>query len=347
MPRNQKGDEIIIPMHYVDELINSMHQHGVDSTTLLAEQNIDVSPSGQPAAFITPAQMSALILSSATALNDEMLGFFQQPTRRGFAVFLFRYMLGSDSLSEYLQRGAEFITQFLPPFDLRLRKQRDTATLELIEIFPDSDANHAGLELFLGLFMRMTNWAIDEKIRLYQADFAYARPVHHEYYALLFNGPSNFDQAVTRLVFPRQYLKKRIQRNKHDLNHLMKTFPLQAFLRPGELRSISDRVAGIVYDQLMDYQDLPTLTHIARTLGASEQTLRRQLQRENSNYQEIKDNVRGKIATHKLATSEDTITEIAFMVGFSDANNFTRAFKSWYKVIPSEYRKRHSAERAL
>jgi AraC-like DNA-binding protein len=33
-----------------------------------------------------------------------------------------------------------------------------------------------------------------------------------------------------------------------------------------------------------------------------------------------------------------TVTEIAFLLGFTDASNFTRAFKRWKGVPPSNFR---------
>ena len=32
------------------------------------------------------------------------------------------------------------------------------------------------------------------------------------------------------------------------------------------------------------------------------------------------------------------ITEIAYLLGFSDASNFTRAFRRWFGVSPRDYR---------
>jgi AraC-like DNA-binding protein len=60
-----------------------------------------------------------------------------------------------------------------------------------------------------------------------------------------------------------------------------------------------------------------------------------------SGYSQIKDKVRRDIAVRRLTESEDSITEIAFLVGYSEINNFTRAFKSWCGINPSGFRKQH------
>jgi AraC family L-rhamnose operon transcriptional activator RhaR/AraC family L-rhamnose operon regulatory protein RhaS len=43
-----------------------------------------------------------------------------------------------------------------------------------------------------------------------------------------------------------------------------------------------------------------------------------------------------------LRRTEHQVTEIAFMVGFSDSNYFTRQFIKHFGVAPSSYRQQHS-----
>jgi AraC-like DNA-binding protein len=40
-----------------------------------------------------------------------------------------------------------------------------------------------------------------------------------------------------------------------------------------------------------------------------------------------------------LGDQDTSITEIAFLLGFSESSAFSRAFKRWVGVTPSEYRK--------
>jgi AraC-like DNA-binding protein len=39
-----------------------------------------------------------------------------------------------------------------------------------------------------------------------------------------------------------------------------------------------------------------------------------------------------------LALPGTTITQLAFMLGFSDVSAFSRAFKKWYGVSPTQFR---------
>ena len=47
-------------------------------------------------------------------------------------------------------------------------------------------------------------------------------------------------------------------------------------------------------------------------------------------------------AASLLRRTEHSVTEIAFQVGFSDSNYFTRQFRKLLGVTPSEYRQQHA-----
>ena len=50
-------------------------------------------------------------------------------------------------------------------------------------------------------------------------------------------------------------------------------------------------------------------------------------------------NAQQEIAKYKLYSTEKSISEIAFLTGFSEQSAFTRAFKKWTSKTPMEFRK--------
>jgi AraC family transcriptional regulator, L-rhamnose operon transcriptional activator RhaR len=52
--------------------------------------------------------------------------------------------------------------------------------------------------------------------------------------------------------------------------------------------------------------------------------------------------IRVNEAASLLRRSENTVTEIAFQVGFADSNYFTRQFRTLLAVTPSQYRRQHA-----
>ncbi len=81
-----------------------------------------------------------------------------------------------------------------------------------------------------------------------------------------------------------------------------------------------------------------TVSLIASALQVSERTLQRQLREEGTTFRELLDETRRELALEYLRDSSLSIKEITYLLGFSDAANFTRAFRRWAGVTPSGYR---------
>lgn len=77
---------------------------------------------------------------------------------------------------------------------------------------------------------------------------------------------------------------------------------------------------------------------IANKMHVSPRTLRRRLDALGTNYQNIVEELRQKIAIERLCYSNQTINSIAAELGYQDISNFGRAFKRWTGLSPSAYR---------
>jgi AraC-like DNA-binding protein len=89
--------------------------------------------------------------------------------------------------------------------------------------------------------------------------------------------------------------------------------------------------------QLMSSQE-PTLDMVASKLNISGRTLQRRLIAEGSGYRQLMDEVRKDMAEQLVVNSQLSFTDIAFRLGFRDASNFSRVFRRWFAMSPSDYR---------
>ena len=79
---------------------------------------------------------------------------------------------------------------------------------------------------------------------------------------------------------------------------------------------------------------------IGREFGMSPRTLQRRLADERVSYQKLLDDARKTAAGRYLAESTLAIGEIAFLLGYSEAAAFHRAFRRWYGATPEAFRVR-------
>ncbi|NND36793.1 MAG: helix-turn-helix domain-containing protein, partial [Gammaproteobacteria bacterium] len=155
-------------------------------------------------------------------------------------------------------------------------------------------------------------------------------------YADVLGCPVDFGTTDTRILFDRDSLEARLpgenaavaRANDQVAEHYL------ASLEP-------HKVASEVRELLIDL--LPSggssQSAIAGRMNRSLSTLQRQLQREGTSYQEIRDDTRSALAREYVRDQDLTLSQVAYMLGFSDQSNFSRAFKRWTGESPREFRR--------
>ena len=88
--------------------------------------------------------------------------------------------------------------------------------------------------------------------------------------------------------------------------------------------------------------DFPTVNELAARLRLSQRTLTRRFAEYGLNCQDLIDDVRSRLAKELLGNTGQSVEDIAVRLGFSDASNFSKAFRRWTSETPAEYRKRVS-----
>lgn len=82
----------------------------------------------------------------------------------------------------------------------------------------------------------------------------------------------------------------------------------------------------------------PAAQDVATALSLSQRTLQRRLGELKLTYQGVLDETRHELARRYLDDASKSVTEITFLLGFSEQSAFTRAFKRWSGMSPSTYR---------
>ena len=100
--------------------------------------------------------------------------------------------------------------------------------------------------------------------------------------------------------------------------------------------STSKQVSRFVLDNIE--LGFPTVEQIAESLNISASTLKRRLTKEGASYQALISTLKRELAESFLK-EETPIADIAMILGFSETSAFTRAFKKWTGVAPSQFGK--------
>ncbi len=81
-----------------------------------------------------------------------------------------------------------------------------------------------------------------------------------------------------------------------------------------------------------------TKSLVAGELGMSTRSMQMKLAAADCSFQALLEECRRDLALGYMTQSHLSITEIAYLLGFADASNFTRAFRRWTGSAPSKYR---------
>ena len=80
------------------------------------------------------------------------------------------------------------------------------------------------------------------------------------------------------------------------------------------------------------------MDQVAKDLLMSSRTLQRRLGEEGSKFNDALNETRKELAQQYIQDDSLPIKEISYLLGFSEAANFTRAYKRWTGTTPSDDR---------
>jgi len=144
---------------------------------------------------------------------------------------------------------------------------------------------------------------------------------------------TRFDQPVLEICIPVSWLNVPL----NVINPEMVRVALERCRSELKRLAPDDIVAKIEGHLEGAPHEMPSLENLAQALHMSPATLKRRLNEHNLVYQTLKNRVRLKRASAMLAQRTHTVEEIAEALGYSDASNFTKAFKSWTGQTPKQY----------
>lgn len=105
----------------------------------------------------------------------------------------------------------------------------------------------------------------------------------------------------------------------------------------GDMGSLIERTKDFIACVLSE--GLPKMDEIARRLGMSVRSLHRRLAKDGMTFQNLTETTRRELAEGLLRDERSSLSEIAFLTGFSEQSSFNRAFKRWVGHTPATYRK--------
>lgn len=198
---------------------------------------------------------------------------------------------------------------------------------------PDYIGLEASFARFIGEFRR----SFPDVPFALEMEVTYPPPPHAAEYPDLFRIPVRFGAARNALRIDPVWLSRESGFEPgHAYSFGIFTRHADALLGAlGRSEGLRDRIEAAILPDL--HEGSVSMDKLARDLGMSRQTLYRRLKAEGETFAEIHDGLRRRMALDYLTARKVSVNEAAYLLGFSEASAFVRAFKRWTGHSPTAY----------
>jgi AraC-like DNA-binding protein len=170
--------------------------------------------------------------------------------------------------------------------------------------------------------------------------FSHGRPTDPRPYRRILGPNVRFDAEVSGIVFAASWLHSPIPGADPQLRELVMKALRQA--HANSTMGFADIVRGALHQMVLS--GTSSAASVALLFGIHERTLRKRLTAEGTSLQQLVSQARFELAKQLLENTRLPLVEIASALHFADAAVFSRAFRSWSKTNPRQWRARRDRE---
>lgn len=257
-----------------------------------------------------------------------------QPSDLGMLGFA---MVASPSLGGALRKLIRYWALLSNASSITLTEADDTAVLQLHVIDLPGNLlahNRHPVDSSYSSAMSLVRAMAGRPLPLLDVACTYPPPADTREYERILGRRVRFDAAVNIMSFPAEALHWPLLHTNSGVGMTLEEHLQRRVNRIAN--TLRDRVQGEVARRLS--AEVPNLTTVARALGTSPRALQRDLQREGTSFRQVVDDLRKDLAAEYLGEPQHSITDVSFLLGFSEPSVLHRYFRRWYGVTPVSYR---------
>ena len=323
----------------INTLLQVIEQLGLDSRALLTSAGLDATELTIPDRRFPVNSYYRLFQLAADATNNPDIGL---------VVGRVTYLKGLN-IQLYLARVCKSFKDYLNlmPSQHILRGDIGQITApregELVELRWEPLMPETGRKRFISDEMLAASAGIFTSlcvrpVQVVKAHFTYAQPGDASNLEDIFGSNLSFAQPYSSLFFDREALSFPMIKQDYQEGPDQER-PFRDFFGDDDP---ADQLLADLKQSILQY--LPegevTIDKLAGKLNISRRTLQRRLSDRDTNFLNVLQEVRSKVALRYLSDNRLGISEIAFLLGYGDQGSFSSAFKSWHGVSPRDYRRK-------
>lgn len=312
---------------WVLAIVRAMRSYGIDADAVLTEIGMDPSQLQGGYSRYSQEQISQLWRKAVSLSGDESFGLRVAREIRSSTFHVVGYTMScSATVGRALHRFTHYCRLISDSATASLTESGESTTLDFLFDTGGTPLIYQTIDTVVAGTLSFLRHISGEHIIPLEVRFQHEEPTDDVDYRDHFGAPIIYDAAQDCIVFKRADLDQPILAADEELASL-----LDGVANRQLEKRMSGRMAVRVRDVLIsNLPDGPTSkSDIAHQLCVSERTLLRRLKSEGTNFVDVLNGVRQELAFQYFQRPAMTVSEVAYLLGFSDENTFSRAFKRW------------------
>jgi AraC-like DNA-binding protein len=323
---------------WVTAICRALDAAGWDSAALLAEAGVDIRALDSPTVRC-PLTVSVQVWKIALeATGDPAFGIKAASYIKNTSFHALSYGISASStLKEAFERAQRYshLVSNVVEYDFSRRGAEYHFIMEITADVPDES-----VDCLVAAYLRMCRSLIGRDFSPLRIDMRRPRPSKIDDFEALLRAPLHFNAPQNRMIFDADSIERLLDAGNPELARHNDAIALQ-YLSQIDRDNIQLRVRQILVQRLPGGE--PSQEDVAELLTMSARTLQRKLGDSGNSYKGILDETRRELALAYLSGSRYSISDMTYLLGFSAASCFTRAFRRWTGQSPSGWRAREIA----
>jgi AraC-like DNA-binding protein len=319
-------------------LLEMIAARGADPERILNGLRLERAALKNSEGFIASSTFARMLEEAARATGDERFGlhFGEQFNPKNIGPIAY-VVLNSPTLAVAIENGERYLHIHNQAANLSFNIEGEQAYLRflLTDLAGEPARQHNEYSMTVALnilrLMAGSHWAPRE------VHFVHEAPAHTSEHMRVFGAPVLFSCPTNALVIDSNFVERQVPAADPRLYRILQQH-MERILK--EMPRESDLVSTVrrAIAEAMREGD-PKLTRVIKKVSMSPRTLQRRLKEQGVAFKALIDDTRRRFALNYLRDHKHTLTQIAFLLGYSEVSAFNRAFKRWTGTTPLHHRR--------
>jgi AraC-like DNA-binding protein len=318
-------------------LIEAIGSAGADPDQVLRALELDRAVLSNAEGFIPCSTFARLLEEAARATGDPCFGLRYGERFNVKNIGPLAYVvLNSPTVARADEHVARYLKLYNQAAKVFFTVEEQRAYLQYVLVDLGLETPRQQNEYSMAIRLNTIRMMVGSQWAPLEVRFAHEAPEQISEHLRIFRAPVLFGYPANAFVIEREFLERQIPAADQRLYQIMKRYLERVLAEIPQEDGVLASVRRAIAESMREGD--PNLTRVAKKMAMSPRTLQRQLKEQGMEFKQLVDDTRRRFALSYLKNRRNTLTEIAFLLGYSEASAFNRAFKRWTGSTPLTYR---------